>query len=69
MLELAHRPRVSARDCQLPDGVRDLLIESERRIIVHCQNLLERHDLSGEERQRLIHLAHEAKEELQRLAA
>ena len=69
MLELAHRPQVSARDRHLPDGVRAFLIERERRIIVHCQSLLDRNGLSDEERQRLMHLAREAEGELQRLAA
>jgi hypothetical protein len=49
--------------------VRAFLMASERRIIVHCQSLLERHGLSGEERQRLVRLAREAEEELQRLVA
>ena len=57
------------RDRHLQDGVRAFLIESERRIIVHCQSLLDRHGLSGEERQRLMHLAREAEAELQQLAA
>jgi hypothetical protein len=69
MLELAHRPQVSVRDRHLPDGVRAFLIESERRTIVHCQSLLDRHGLSGEERQRLMHLARQAEAELQQLAA
>jgi hypothetical protein len=68
-LELVHRPHVSGRDRQLPDGVRAFLIESERRVIVHCQNLLKRDGLSGNERDRLARLASEAEAELQRLAA
>jgi hypothetical protein len=67
MLELVHRPQVAENDRHLPDGVRAFLMASERRIIVHCQSLLERHGLSGEERQRLMRLAREAEEELQRL--
>ena len=69
MLELVHRPQVVESHRRLPDSVRAFLIASERRIIVHCQSLLERHGLSGEERQRLMRLAREAEEELQLLAA
>jgi hypothetical protein len=69
MLELVHPPQVSGRDRHLPDGVRAFLIESERRIIVHCQNLLKRDGLSGDERSRLTRLVREAEAELQRLAA
>ena len=69
MLELVHRPQVSERHRHLPDGVCAFLIESERRVIVHCQNLLKRDGLSGEEHDRLARLAREAEAELQRLAA
>ena len=69
MLELAHRPQVFERDRHLPDGVRAFLIESERRLIVHCQSLLKGDCLSGDERSRLTRLASEAEAELQRLAA
>ena len=69
MLELAHRPQLSERERHLPDGVRAFLIESERRVIVHCQNLLKRDGLSGDERDRLARLAREAEAGLQRLVA
>ena len=70
MFELAHRPQVSARpDRPPPDAVRAFLIESERRIVVHCRSLLERNGLSAEERRRLTRLASEAEAGLQRLMA
>lgn len=69
MLELVHRPQVSESDRRLGEGVRAFLIESERRVIVHCQNLLKRNGLSDDERERLGRLASEAEAELQRLAA
>jgi hypothetical protein len=54
---------------RLPDSVRTFLIESERRVIVHCRSLLGRDGLSDADRRRLTRLASEAEAELQRLAA
>ena len=51
----------------LPETVRAFLIESERRVFLHCQKLLAR-DPSGDERQRLLRLAEAAEQEVQRLA-
>ena len=44
-------------------------IESERRVLSHCEKLLKQNDLSSDERRRLLRLAGEAQEELERLAA
>jgi hypothetical protein len=49
--------------------VRAFLIESERRVLSHCEKLLKQNDLSSDERRRLLRLAGEAQEELERLAA
>jgi hypothetical protein len=70
MLELANRlPPSERRDRPLPDSVRAFLVESERRVLLHCRKLLAQENLSGDERRKLVRLAGEAEEELQRLAA
>lgn len=51
----------------LPESVRAFLIESERRVLLHCQKLLAQ-DPSDDERQRLLRLAQAAEQEVQRLA-
>jgi hypothetical protein len=39
MLELANRlPPSERRDRPLPDSVRAFLVESERRVLLHCRN-------------------------------
>jgi hypothetical protein len=43
-------------------------MESERRVLLHCQRLLARENLPDDERQRLTRLAVAAEQELQRLA-
>jgi hypothetical protein len=43
-------------------------MESERRVLLHCQRLLLQGNLPGDERQRLRRLAAAAEEEMQRLA-
>jgi hypothetical protein len=48
--------------------VRDFLVESERRVILHCHTLLARDNLPSEERQRLLRLAIAAEQEMARLA-
>jgi hypothetical protein len=52
----------------LPESVRAFLVESERRVIMHCEKLLAQGNLSGDEWQRLQRLATTAEEEMQRLA-
>jgi hypothetical protein len=52
----------------LPESVRAFLVESERRVLLHCQRLLLQDNLPGDERQRLRRLAAAAEEEMQRLA-
>lgn len=68
MLELANRPS-EARDRFLPDAVRDFLIESERRVVWHCNALMKVRELSGEVRHRLVLLSQRAEDELRRLGA
>jgi hypothetical protein len=45
------------------------LVESERRVIVHCQKLLEHQSLSIEERRRLLRLIGEAEARLKSQSA
>jgi hypothetical protein len=45
------------------------LVESERRVIVHCQKLLERQSLPIEERRRLLRLIGEAEARLKSQSA
>jgi hypothetical protein len=52
----------------LPESVRAFLLESERRVLSHCQTLLAQENLPGGERLRLLRLAKAAEEEMQRLA-
>jgi hypothetical protein len=68
MFEFANRPPpAERRDRPLHDAVRTFLIESERRVTVHCQKLLEQQNLSNDDRRRRMRLAGEAEEELRRL--
>jgi hypothetical protein len=52
----------------LPEPVRAFLVESERRVLLHCQRLLAQDNLSEGERQRLLRLTAAAQDEMQRLA-
>ncbi len=52
----------------LPDTVRNFLFESQRRVFLHCRQLLANDGLPGELRSRLARLANEAEAELTRLA-
>jgi len=53
---------------ELEDGqLRRFLIESERRVILHCQRMLGRDGLSFTERSRLTRLLGAAESELQRV--
>jgi hypothetical protein len=61
-------PPASRGERPLPDTIRAFLMESERRVLVHCQRLLVQDNLSGDERQKLLRLAAAAEEEIQRLA-
>jgi hypothetical protein len=61
-------PPASRGERPLPQTVRAFLMESERRVLLHCQRLLARENLPDDERQRLTRLAVAAEQELQRLA-
>lgn len=73
MLELqaAPRPRLgSRRSAQVAEiSVERFLVESERRVIVHCQKLLHAPNLPIEDRRRLERLLSEAEARLQELAS
>jgi len=60
-------PPASQSGRPLPETVRAFLIESERRVLSHCQKLLTQDNLPGDDRQRLLRLAAAAEEEMQRL--
>ena len=62
-------PFASRGERPLPEPVRAFLVESERRVLSHCDRLLARENLPNEERQRLLHLALAASQEIQRLSA
>jgi hypothetical protein len=49
------------------EQVRRFLIESERRVVLHCRKLLSQGSLSFEHRRRLTKVLSEAETELQRL--
>ena len=51
------------------ETARRFLIESERRVIVHCQKLLAANNLPDEHRQRLGRLLEQARDQLRRMAA
>ncbi len=61
-------PPASQGERLLPETVRAFLIESERRVILHCQKLLSQDNLPDGERQRLLRVAAAAEEGMQRLA-
>jgi hypothetical protein len=61
-------PPASRGERPLPESVRAFLMESERRVLLHCQRLLLQGNLPGDERERLRRLAAAAGEEMQRLA-
>jgi len=61
-------PPASRGERPLSETVRTFLIESERRVLLHCEALLVQDNLPGHERQRLLRLAAAAEEEIQRLA-
>ena len=61
-------PPASQGERTLPETVRAFLIESERRVLLHCQKLLAKDNLPDGERQRLQRLTATAQEEMQRLA-
>lgn len=67
MLDLQTRTRPPS---VLPeDQVRRFLIESERRVIVHCQKLLSAPNLTTDQRRRLTRLLGEAEARLDRFAS
>ncbi|MGY2903396.1 hypothetical protein [Bradyrhizobium sp. URHC0002] len=61
-------PPASQGERPLPETVRAFLIESERRVLLHCERLLAQDNLADGERQRLLRLSTAAQEEVQRLA-
>ncbi|WKA26086.1 hypothetical protein [Bradyrhizobium roseum] len=61
-------PLASRGERPLPQTVRAFLMESERRVLLHCQTLLARGNLPDDERQRLTRLAVAAEQEMLRLA-
>ena len=61
-------PPASPGERPLPEAVRAFLVESERRVLLHCQRLLVQDDLPDEARKRLDRLALGAERELHRLA-
>ncbi|WP_157113439.1 hypothetical protein [Bradyrhizobium embrapense] len=61
-------PPASQGGRPLPQNVRVFLVDSERRVVLHCQKLLAQDDLPGELRQRLLRLAAAAEDQMQRLA-
>lgn len=61
-------PPASRGGRPLPESVRAFLMESERRVLLHCQKLLVQDNLPRDERQRLLRLALAAEEKSQRLA-
>jgi hypothetical protein len=61
-------PPASRGERPLPESVRAFLMESERRVLLHCQKLLVQDNLPGDQRRRLLRLAAAAEEEIQRLA-
>lgn len=50
-----------------PETVRVFLVESERRVLMHCRRMLAREKLPTDERQRLVSLAIGAEQEISRL--
>lgn len=60
-------PPASPAERPLPETVRAFLIESEHRVVSHCQKLLAQHNLPDDDRQRLLRLAAAAEDEMQRL--
>lgn len=68
MFKSATSPLASRGERPLPQTVHAFLMESERRVLLHCQRLLARENLRDDERQRLTRLAVTAEQEMQRLA-
>ncbi|MGY3534360.1 MULTISPECIES: hypothetical protein [Bradyrhizobium] len=68
MSKPASWPPASQGGRPLPQNVRVFLVDSERRVVLHCQKLLAQDDLPGELRQRLLRLAAAAEDQMQRLA-
>jgi len=59
----------SHADAPLDDHVRRFLMESERRVVLHCRRLLDDQNLPAEERRRLMRLHGAAEERLECLVA
>lgn len=51
----------------LPETGRPFLVESQRRVLWHCQKMLAHDNLSDEQRQRLLRLLAATEKEMQQL--
>jgi hypothetical protein len=67
MRDPASWPPASRGERPLPETLRNFLLDSEQRVLWHCQNLLAQ-DLPADERQRLLRLTSVAEKEVARLA-
>jgi hypothetical protein len=73
MLELQTEIRpLSSNERSAPpaaDRTRRFLVDSERRVILHCKKLLDDQDLIAEDRRRLTRIVNEAEARLQGLGS
>jgi len=69
MLKLQTRAAPSSLTPPSADQTRRFLIESERRVILHCRRLLGYQDVPAEDLRRLIRIVGEAEARLQGLAS
>ncbi len=53
----------------LPETGRSFLIESQRRVLWHCQKMLAQENLSDDQRQRLLRILAVTKEEMHQLSS
>ena len=67
MQNTANWPPASRGERPLPETLRYFLLQSEQRVLWHCQKLLV-HDLPADERQRRLRLTRGAEKEVARLA-
>ena len=68
MFNRATQPPAPRGARPLPETVRVFLMESERRVLMHCRRMLAREKLPTDERQRLVSRAMGAEQEIERLA-
>lgn len=67
MFSPATRPPASRGERPPAEAVRAFLMESERRVLLHCQKMLARDNLAADARQRLLGRAIAAEQEMARL--